>query len=111
MPAATGGGLGSAGPPVPARLRPVTDHGHGPWLAGALRLTPGSLLWVPDMEEDGAPVELADAVVVSSGGRGLARLTGRSNLVQLETHAGLVELEMRRDLFTASQELVRPASA
>ena len=120
MPAATGGVPGTpgtpgtpggAGPPVPARLRPVMEHGHGPWLSGALRPMPGSLLWVPDMEEDGPPVELADAVLVSSGGRGLARLTGRANVVQLQTQAGPVELEMRPDLFTASQQLVRPASA
>jgi hypothetical protein len=99
------------GPPVPARLRPLTDHGHGPWLSGTLRLTPGSLLWVPDMEDDGSPVELASAVLVSSHGRGLARLTGRSNVIQLDTQAGRVELEMRADLFTMSQDLVRQASA
>jgi len=109
MPAAAGG-PGPAGPPVEARLRPVTGRGHGPWLPGALRLTQGSLLWVPDMEADGPPVELAEAVVVSPGGR-LARLTGRSNTVQLETPAGRVELEMPADLFTMSQELVRQASA
>jgi hypothetical protein len=100
-----------AGPPVPARLRPLTDHGHGPWLSGTLRLTPGSLLWVPDMEDGGSPVELASAVLVSSHGRGLARLTGRSNVVQLDTQAGRVELEMRAELFTMSQDLVRQASA
>jgi hypothetical protein len=41
----------TAGQPVPVRLRVPAQSGHGDWLAGTLRVNPGSLIWVPEAGE------------------------------------------------------------
>ncbi len=94
--------------PVPVRLRPVTAAGPGDWLRGALRLTPGSLLWEPDGGV-GAAVELATATTIPAQGE--SRPGKHSVLVDLETPDGQFQLEMEQVLFEASQELVAGEAA
>lgn len=90
------------GAPVPARLRAVTASGHGHWNDGTLRLTPGSLLWVPDREDSGQPVELATATILPPSGTGIQD----SFCTDIETAAGRFQIEMDPVLLRMSQELV-----
>jgi hypothetical protein len=96
----------AAGPPVPARMRQPDQAGHG-WLPGTLRLAPGSLLWVPDPGTGGTPVELAAATMIKPGG---SRRAG-GGVIDLQTQAGRVQLELDAQLFELSQELVTQAAA
>ena len=98
-----------AGPPVPARLRPVTGAGPGDWLRGALRLGPGSLMWTPDSGVSASPVELAAATTLPGQGGGRSRK--QAMLVDLQTPAGQFQLEMDPVLFEMSQELVAEEAA
>lgn len=98
-------GPGSTPAPVPTRLRMVSESGPGPWLPGALRLSPGSLLWVPDSAGSAPPIELATAtrVFITPGGP----VVGDSaSVTDLQTPAGQVQLELDATLFEMSQELV-----
>ncbi len=87
--------------PVPARLRRVDAAGHGDWLRGALRLTPGSLLWEPDVGVPASPIELAAATVVPAPGP-----RGPQMITSLQTPTGLFQLDLDPVLFEMSQELV-----
>ena len=105
-----GGPSGPPGPgdarPVPARLSAVDAAGHGVWLRGALRLTPGSLLWEPDPGVTAEPVELATATVLPPKDP-----RGRQVMVtDLRTTAGEFQLELDSVLFEMSQELVTEAA-
>ena len=99
----------TAGPPVPARLRPVTAAGQGDWLRGALRLAPGSLMWTPDSGVSASPVELATATALPNQGGGRSRK--QAMLVDLQTPEGQFQLEMDPVLFEMSQELVAEEAA
>jgi hypothetical protein len=90
----------TVGPPVPARLRPITATGYGDWLKGALLLAPGSLLWTPADGVRASPVQLAMAMPIS----------GQRSTVDLETPDGRFQLEMDPDLFEMSQMLVAEAA-
>jgi hypothetical protein len=97
-------GPGSAGPPVPARLRMLDSRGNGKWLHGALRLSPGSLLWVPDRASSSPAVELVAATLaVDPGQFGVGPMT---TPIDLDTPFGRVQLELTAELFQMSQELV-----
>ncbi len=110
-PGSPGGGPGpTAGPPVPARLRPVTAAGPGDWLSGALRLGPGSLMWAPDSGVSASPVELAAATTLPDQGGG-GRSRKQAMLVDLQTPAGQFQLDMDPVLFEMSQELVAEEAA
>ena len=98
-------GAGNAAAPVPARLRMVTESGPGPWLPGALRLSPGSLLWVPDKAGSSQPIELATATrgFITPGDPAFGN---SADVTDLHTPAGQVQLELDPTLFEMSQELV-----
>ncbi|HUZ54501.1 MAG TPA: hypothetical protein VMU94_18505 [Streptosporangiaceae bacterium] len=104
QPGGPGAPAPTVGPPVPARLRPVTAAGQGDWLGGALRLAPGSLLWTPDSGVSANPVELATATTVPDQGGGRSRKP--ATLVDLETAEGRFQLELDPVLFEMSQQLV-----
>jgi hypothetical protein len=105
-----GAGPWTTGPPVPVRLRPITDGGSPGWLKGALLLSPGSLLWQPDRGVSAPPVELAAAAIVpwlpgqDDGGANSAFV------VNLQTSAGQFQLDMDADMFEMSQQLVAEAA-
>ena len=90
----------TVGPPVPARLRPITPNGYGDWLKGALLLSPGSLLWAPDDGIRANPVQLAMAMPIAT----------QRTAVDLETPDGRFQLELDPDLFEMSQMLVAEAA-
>jgi hypothetical protein len=95
--------------PVPARLRAVHDDRPGEWLPGALRLSPGSLLWEPDVGIDVDPVELATAWAVPApapGRRGMP-----ATVTDVQTPTGRFQLELDPVLFEMSQELVAEEAA
>lgn len=98
-------GTGNAAAPVPTRLRLVAQGSPGPWLQGALQLSPGSLLWVPDKAGSSQPIELATATraFITPGDPAFGN---SSNVTDLETPAGHVQLELDPTLFEMSQELV-----
>ena len=108
-PGTPGGPVPTAGPPVPARLRRVTATGQGDWLAGALRLTPGSLLWEPAIGVSADAVELATAMVVPAPAEG--RRGKQALVTDLQTPAGQFQLELDPVLFGMSQELVAEEAA
>jgi len=95
----------TAGPPVAVRLRVPSPSGRaGDWLHGALRINPGSLLWVPEAGVPALPVDLTRAVIVNvidTGRRG-----GAVRIVEIDTPAGRVQLEQDPDLFAMTQEMV-----
>ena len=100
-PAGPGGPPGVGSRPVPARLRALHDDGPGEWMRGALRVSPGSLLWEPGEGIIADPVELATAWSAPASGR-----RGRDTATHVETPAGRFQLELDPDLFQMSQELV-----
>ena len=113
-PGSPGGPGPTAGPPVPARLRPVTAAGPGDWLRGALRLGPGSLMWTPDSGVSASPVELAAATPLPGTtlpDQGGGRSRKHAMVVDLQTPACEFQLEMDPVLFEMSQELVAEAAA
>jgi hypothetical protein len=89
------------GPPVPARLRPMTATGRGGWLRGSLQLAPGSIVWVPDSGVSADSIELANALAAASQDRGIT---------DLQTPAGGFQLELDPDLFGMSQQMVAEAA-
>lgn len=97
------------GPPVPARLRPVTAAGQGEWLRGALHLAPGSLRWTPDSGVSAQPVELATAMMLPDSGGGRSRKSAMH--VDLQTPDGQFQLELDPVLFEMSQQLVTEEAA
>jgi hypothetical protein len=103
-PGAPSGPDPTARPPVPARLRLVTAAGHGDWLRGALRIAPGTLIWMPDSGVSASPVELATATTLP--GQGGGRFGKAAKLVELQTPQGQFQLEMDPVLFEMTQELV-----
>lgn len=108
-PAGAPGQPGGVGPPVPARLRPMTGARHSDWFKGALVLTAGSMLWQPDAGVNAQPVELATATIVpwlpGQGGGGKSAF-----VTNLETSAGQFQLELDPELFAMSQQLVAEAA-
>jgi len=101
---APAGPPGTGGPPVPARLRPLTAAGPGgDWLPGALHLSPGSIRWEPDPGGTGEPVELAAATIIPPRGKARGK---QAMLTDLQTPAGQFQLDMDPVLFEMSQELV-----
>ena len=89
------------GPPVAARLRPMTPTGHGDWLRGALQLAPGSIVWMPDKGVSADSIELANALAAASQDRGIT---------DLQTPAGGFQLELDPDLFGMTQQMVAEAA-
>jgi hypothetical protein len=108
QPGSAGGPPGPGARPVAARLRPVNANRQGDWLRGALRLTPGSLLWEPDSGVMANPVELATATVLPAPVQ--SRLGQQAMVTNLQTPAGLFQLELDPVLFEMSQELVADAA-
>ena len=107
QPAGLGGQPGTGARPVPARLRAVHHDKPAEWLRGALRLSPGSLLWEPDTGIDADPVELATAWTVPAPGRRGAPAT----ITDVQTPTGRFQLELDPVLFEMSQELVAEEAA
>ena len=107
-----GGPSGSAGPPVPARLRPLTAAGPGGhWLPGALHVKPGSIRWQPDGAAGADPVELATATILPPAGQGRKGRPIPVTVTDLETPAGRFQLEMDPVMFGMTQELVSEEAA
>jgi hypothetical protein len=99
-----GGPQGSGGPPVPARLRPLTAAGaSADWMPGALHLSRGSIRWEPAPGGAGESVELASAMIIPPQGK----TRGRQDLVTwLQTPGGVFQLDMDPVLFQMSQDMV-----
>lgn len=101
---APAGPPGSGGPPVPARLRPLTAAGPaGDWMPGALHLSKGSIRWEPDPAGQGEPVELAAAMILPPQGKARGK---QAMVTNLQTPAGQFQLDMDPVMFGMSQELV-----
>jgi hypothetical protein len=88
---------------IPARLRLVPpDRGlTGPWLRGAIQVSPGSLMWEPGRGVQAPPIDLtsatavpqdADSTAKSMGTAILATSTGR---IQLDHDTAMVALLQR----------------
>lgn len=107
QPTGPGGQPGTGARPVPARLRVVHNDKPAEWLPGALRLSPGSMLWEPDPGINADPVELATAWAVPAPSRRGAPPT----ITDVQTPAGRFQLELDPMLFEMSQELVAEEAA
>jgi hypothetical protein len=106
-PPGAGRPTGTAGPPVPVRLRVLDGAGRADWLNGALLLTPGSMLWQPDTGVSAEAVELATATILPSG-----PVAGKRAMMvtDVETAAGRFQLEMDAELVQMTQLLVAEAA-
>ena len=107
-----GGPTGTGGPPVPARLRPLTSAGHGGnWMPGALLLKPGSIRWEPGDGISAEPVELATATILPPADTGRKGRRMPVMVTDLETPAGRFQLEMDPVMFDMTKELVAEEAA